>query len=318
MDKVRRLLGAFMGLMGLVYLGSVNQATAAVNSFHQSGAVDTLFISRTIGIPGTWISDEGVYKINIPRNDVKVQVDGISMPPFMGLTTWIGFQRDGESTMLMGDMVLFQDEVNSVMTLLLDGGINVTGLHNHFLSSEPIVFFMHIEGTGELAPLLKTIRTALDSVRSIRGEHPLPQAGPRLPANISSSDISSLPIEKILGTKGIAKDGMVKFVFGRSAKTPDGCMVGREMGVNTWAALMGSDEHAVIDGDFATASGELQPVLKSLSHSGINVVAIHNHMEGEVPRLIFLHYWGVGAAADLARDFKGALDAQSSAAVAVK
>ena len=133
-------------------------------------------------------------------------------------------------------------------------------------------------------------------------------------ANISSSSTTAEFIENILGIQGTAKDGMLKFVIGRKVKMPCGCVVGKEMAINTWAAFMGSDHHAVVDGDFATSEGEWQAVLKSLRHSGINMVAIHSHMEGEVPRLIFLHFCGIGTADRLARGFKSALDVLSAIA----
>ena len=273
--------------------------------------LDTALIARGIGVSGTWIPDEGVYKINIPRTDVPVRVDGTPFPPFMGLTTWIGFQQGEDSTMVMGDLVLFQDEVNPVMSVLLDGGMTVTALHNHFFYSEPMVFFMHVGGDGKLDDFVKTIRAVFDRVKAIRAEHPVPAVSFGGAPVTDQSKITPAPVEGILGIKGTVKDGMLKFVIGRSVKMPCGCTAGEDMGINTWAAFMGSNEHAIMDGDFATAQGELQPVLRTLRHSGINIVAIHSHMEGETPRLIYLHFWGMGPAAQLAQGFKSALNEQA-------
>lgn len=273
---------------------------------------DTALIAQGIGTSGVWIPDEQVYKVSIPRTDVQVRVDGTPLPPFMGLTTWVGFQQGEDSTMVMGDLVLFQDEVNPVMSVLLDGGMTVTALHNHFFYSEPMVFFMHVGGDGKLDDFVKTVRAVLDRVKTIRAEHPVPAAGFGSTPLTGQSKITAAPVEGILGIKGAAKDGMLKFVVGRSVKMPCGCTAGKEMGINTWAAFMGSDDHAVMDGDFATAQGELQPVLRSLRHSGINIVAIHSHMEGETPRLIYLHFWGTGPAMQLAQEFKSALNEQAT------
>ncbi|HEV2296362.1 MAG TPA: DUF1259 domain-containing protein [Tepidisphaeraceae bacterium] len=169
---------------------------------------------------------------------------------------------------------------------------------------------MHIGGEGSAEPLARGVRQVQDTVKRIRSSAPEPAkgfGGKRLPER---STITAAPLAAVIAAQAIEKDGMVKFPIGRSTKMPCGCEVGGEMGVNTWAAFYGSDEHALVDGDFATFEGELQPVLKALRAHDINVVAIHNHMEGETPRVIFLHYWGVGPAAQLARGVKAALDAQ--------
>jgi hypothetical protein len=308
----RKIVAAFL----LSIMMSSCPLWAQTAHHEQSGSMDTTLIAQGLGASGAWTAGEGVYKVSFPRTDVKVKVDGLELPPFMGLTTWVGFQQDGQSTMVMGDLVLFQDEVNPVMSALLDGGLAVTALHNHFFYSEPTVYFMHIDGDGKLDGVVKTVRGALDEVKRIRTEYPTPSTGFGSSDDINTSNLTAAPIEQIIGAKGIAQKGMLKFVVGRTVRMPGGCTAGKEMGVNTWAALMGSDAHAVIDGDFATSEGELQPVLKSLRHSGTNIVAIHSHMEGETPRLIFLHYWGAGPAAQLAQGFKSALDAQAAAAKA--
>jgi hypothetical protein len=210
--------------------------------------------------------------------------------------------------MVMGDLVLFQDEIAPVMDAAFANGIAITALHNHFTFDEPRVFFMHMGGEGNAEALAKGVRACLDAVRGVRAAHAEPVArssgGPAPTANA----IPSEKIEGVLGAKGQAKDGMFKAVFGRTVHMPCGCEAGKEMGVNTWAAFAGTADSAIVDGDFVTFDNELQPVLKALRKSGIQIVAIHSHMEGESPKAIFLHYWGQGHAEDLARGVRAALD----------
>jgi hypothetical protein len=254
---------------------------------------------------------EGVVKVSFPRNDVKVEVDGWAMPPFMGLTSWAGFtpgHKPGVEAMVMGDFVLFEDEVNDAMSAAFDAGIEVTALHNHFFFDRPKVYFMHIGGEGKLDALGKGVRAALDAARAIRQKTPKPRErfeGPAIPAK---SAIDPAKVEAALGVKVTAKDGMAKAVIGRPAAVADcGCKIGKAMGVNTWAAFAGTDDNAVVDGDFAVTEDELQPVLKALRAGKINIVAIHNHMVGEEPRILFFHYWGRGPVAELGKVVKGAI-----------
>ncbi len=254
---------------------------------------------------------EGVVRVAWPRTDIAVTVDGTALPAFAGLTSWAGFQADPKSeAMVMGDLVLLQDEVNPVMDVLFENGLTVTALHNHFFYDEPRVYFMHVGGDGPVARLAPGVRKAMEKVQEIRKAAPLPAKGFVHPPVTAASSITAKPIDDILGPAADTKDGMRKYSFGRKIKASCGCELGGAMGVNTWAALVGSDEQALIDGDFACLPGELQPTLKALRKAGIDIVAIHSHMEDESPRVTFLHYWGVGRAAELAKGVRGALDAQ--------
>jgi hypothetical protein len=254
---------------------------------------------------------DGVAKVSYPRSDVKVDVDGWTMPPFMGLTTWAGFtpgQAPGVEAMIMGDMVLFEDEVSDVMSAALKGGLKVTALHNHFAFDKPHVYFMHIGGEGKVDALGKAFRAALEAMKAVRSKSPQPKdrfEGPAIPAK---SAIDGAKVEAAIGRKGTAKDGMVKVTVGRAAtQAACGCKLGKAMGVNTWAAFAGTDDNAVVDGDFAVTEDEMQPVLKALTAAGIHVVAIHHHMTGEEPRILFLHYWGRGSTDSLGSALKGAI-----------
>jgi hypothetical protein len=271
-------------------------------------ALNTAKIEQIIGVKGTMNTNEGVFKITVPRNEVKIAVDGWTMPPFMGLGTWAAFteQTPGD-VMVMGDTVLFQDEVNPVMSVALDNGLSVTALHNHFFFDEPKVYFMHISGTGDAEKLATAVKKVWGKVKEIRAANPKPASSFGLASLPATNSITGKTIETILGVKGQANNGMFKVVIGRTTKMPCGCDITKDMGVNTWAAFAGTDDNAVVDGDFAVLETELQPVLKSLRHDGINIVAIHSHMTQENPRILFLHYWGRASAEDLAKSLKAAL-----------
>lgn len=255
---------------------------------------------------------DAVVKVSFPRTDLPVEVDGIAgFAPFMGLTSWAAFtpgEKPGVDAMVMGDFVLFEDEVNPVMSAALDAGLEVTALHNHFFFDKPHVLFMHIGGEGTVDALAKGVRAALDAQKAIRLKAPQPQSGFGGAVLGAPHRIDAAKLDAIFGVKGTAKDGMYKAVMGRKASASCGCSIGKSMGVNTWAAFAGTDESAVVDGDFAVTEGELQRVLKALRAGNVDIVAIHSHMTGETPRILFLHYWGRGAAAELATAVKRALD----------
>lgn len=286
----------------------------AAAALAQGQKLDTARIEEITGLKGTLIEQEGVFKVTSPRTDTKISVDGWTMPPFMGLTSWASFHASGQSkAMVMGDLVLFQDEVNPVLSELLDSGLEVTALHNHFFFDEPKIYFVHIGGEAAGAePLARGVRRALDKLREIRAKAPVPASGFGAPPLPPTSTINGKTVEDTLGVKGQAKDGMFKVVIGRTAKAACGCEITKEMGVNTWAAFAGSDEDALVDGDFAMLEGELQGVLKALRKADINIVAIHNHMVSETPSFLFLHYWGRGRVDALARGLKTALDTQKN------
>jgi len=271
-------------------------------------ALDTVRIEEITGLKGTLDEKAGVFKVTSPRNDVAVTVDGRTLDPFLGLTSWAAFTAGKEAeTMVMGDLVLFQDEVNPVMSAALENGLTITALHNHFFYDDPKVYFMHIGGEGEAGKLATGVRAAFDAVGKIRAANAKPTEGFGGPVIAAENSISAEPLEEILGMKGTAKDGMFKISVGRDVEMDCGCKVGGAMGVASWAAFGGSDDAASVDGDFAVTAAELQPTLKSLRSNGINIVAIHNHMTAEKPQIIFFHYWGKGKAGELAKAVKAAL-----------
>jgi hypothetical protein len=267
-------------------------------------------IDQITGAKGSYTESEDVHKVTFPRTDLKVTIDGWAMHPFMGLTSWAAFTSHGDQVMVMGDLTLAEDEVNPVMSVALESGLEVAALHNHFFFDNPKIMFMHIGGMGDLNQLASAVRKAVDKVREIRTASPTPVPSFPGPPIAEKNSITSGPIEEILGVKGQSQGGTYKVTIGREA-TAHGQSVGNQMGVNTWAAFAGSDDNAVVDGDFAMLASEMQDVLKALRGAGINIVAIHNHMTHEEPTYYFLHYWGKGKAADLARAVKSALNAQS-------
>src|SRR5438270_2890265 len=281
-------------------------AIFAAMSLSALATLDTAKIDNLTGLKGKLNEKEGVYKVTFPRDDVKIVVDGWTMPPFMGLGTWAAFIETKNGAMVMGDTVLFEDEVNAAMTAALDNGLSVTALHNHFFFDKPKVFFMHIEGEGSVDQLAGAVKKMYDAVKQVRAASPQPKesfGGNSLP---DKNSISGEPLDKIFGTNGEAKEGMVKFTFGRPA-TMHGVKIDNTMGVNTWAAFAGTDDNALVDGDFAVTEDELQAVLKSLVKQKIYIVAIHQHMTHEQPRIMFFLYWGRGPAKKLAEAIKEAL-----------
>jgi len=269
--------------------------------------LNTARIDELTGLKGKMNEKEGVYKITFPRSDVKIVIDGWTMPPFMGLGTWAAFIKGVHTeAMVMGDTVLLEDEVNAAMSAALDNGLSVTALHNHFFFDQPKVYFMHIEGEGSVDQLAGAVRKVYDKIKEVRAASAQPKESFGANALPDKNSISADPLNQIFAMKGEENNGMVKFSIGRPA-TMHGVKIDNAMGVNTWAAFAGSDDNAIVDGDFAVTEDELQPVLKSLLKDKINIVAIHQHMTHEEPRIMFFHYWGRGRAKDLANRVKGGL-----------
>jgi hypothetical protein len=267
---------------------------------------DTTKIEQLTGVKGEFNETEAVFKVSVPRTDLSVSAAGVKLTPPMGLTSWAAFKRVGDHSLVMGDMVVLEDQVNPVMSVALTHGLEVTALHNHFFWDSPKVMFMHIGGMGSEETLAAAVGKVFTTIRETsggKGEAPHAELDP------GQTSLDPKPIEEIMGMQGQTAAGVYKITIGRSTQM-HGHEVGNAMGVNTWAAFVGSDNQAVVDGDFAMLESELQPVLKALRGAGINVVAIHQHMTMEGPRVVFLHYWGIGSTRDLAKGLKAALDTQ--------
>ena len=297
-------------ILSAALLGTVALSASPHSALAQGINLDTAAIEQVTGLKGQLIAEENVFKVSKPRTDVKIAVDRWTMSPLMGLGSWAAFTPAHGGAMLMGDTVVFEDEVNPAMSAAFDAGLEVTALHNHFFFDEPKVFFMHIGGHGDAKALAAGVKKVYDKIAEIRAANPTP--GKSFQGTIASpNSITAAPLEEALGVKGQSNQGMFKIVIGRTASM-HGVSVSKEMGINTWASFGGSDDAALVDGDFCMLENELQPVLRAMRKEGINIVAIHQHMSHEQPRYLFLHYWGKGKAVDLAQSLKRVLDAQAA------
>ena len=245
----------------------------------------------------------GVLKVNVPRSDLKMTIQGVSTPTAFGFGGWLSMTKTSDNTdVMMGDLVLLQDEVNPVMSALLDNGIEVTALHNHFFWDEPHVYYMHVHGMGKADDLARRVKPGLDLIGRVT---PTPVTA----LSATGTPLDTEKLSKIIGHPGEQSGAVFKITIGRDdlGMKDHGAAINARMGLNTWAAFFGMQEDAVVAGDIAMLEGEVTPVLKALRKNGLDVVAIHHHMAGEQPMVIFLHYWGKGPAEKLANAFKAAL-----------
>ena len=254
-----------------------------------------------------------VLKVNVPRTDVSVTVANVKTPTPFGFGGWVALTKgDGGMDVMMGDLVLLQDEVNPVMSALLDNGLDVTALHNHFLWDEPRMFYMHVHGRGKSMDLAHKVKPALDLIgkASSRSASAGGAAKPAAAGAPASDKIDTAKITQIVGSPGEQTGDVYKVTIGRDdlKVTEMGALINARMGLNTWAAFVGTNANAAVAGDVAMLAGEVTPVLRALRKNGLDVVAIHHHMTDTRPTIFFLHYWGTGPADKLATGFKAALD----------
>ena len=246
---------------------------------------------------------DGVLKVNILRSDLNVSIDGVATPTPFGFGGWIALEKGMGMDVMMGDLVLVESELNPVMSALLNSGIEVTAIHNHFFLDTPRIYYMHVHAHGSASDLANKVKPALALIGK-SGAAPA-GAGKAIQGSLNTAQLA-----KIIGAEGEASGAVYKITLGR----PDiklvemGAPINARMGLNTWAAFYGSDSDAVVAGDVAMLENEVQPVLKALRSNNINVVSLHNHMIGTSPAVYFLHYWGRGAAQTLATAVKAAVD----------
>lgn len=305
--NLRLMLFAFIGVAAVMPARSLRA---------QEMPAEYQRVLDTLGKKGDYKA--GVFKVNIPRSDLKVTIDGVAVPTSFGFGGWLAMTPgDHGHNVMMGDLVLLEDEVNPVMSALLTNGLEVTALHNHFFWETPRIFFMHVHGMGTPADLARMVKPAVDLIG-----HTSPRASAEpvrravtvsFPGRqpVGQGSLNTAALDSIVGAKGEQlAGGVYKYTLGRDdMKLKEmGATINARMGLNTWAAFYGTDDSAVVAGDVAMLENEVTPVLKALRSHGLNVVAIHHHMTGTKPIVIFLHYWGKGRSQTLAEGFKAALD----------
>ncbi len=267
--------------------------------------LDTLAIERIMNRSGK--SSKGEFKITIPQNDLSVEVDGFKIIPAMGLSTWVAFTPSPDGAVIMGDIVLTESDLQPVQREIIRQGLSISAIHNHFIRNHPNIMFMHLSGSGPTEQMAQKASAILEKIKEVRGADPVKGTASSESLN-STLDVPLL--DGIIGYHGDMNKGVYKYTIGR----PDivlkehGVPVSTFLGFNTWAAFQGQMDKAAVAGDFTMLEGEVGPVIKALVENGIEVVAVHNHMVHEQPRIFFLHYWGTGHAETLARGLRAALD----------
>lgn len=268
-----------------------------------SSKLDIARIEQITGMKG--VEKNGEYKITVPQNDLNIFVDGFKIIPPMGLGSWAAFTPCGDSAMVMGDIILTETDLAPVQREVIKQGFAITAIHNHFVRNRPNVMYMHIDRSADVTTLSNGVKAIFDKVREVRGADPKAAK-----ADSVTNTLNTVLLDSIIGHKGELAKGVYKYTIGRPdvALQEHGIAVSSFMGFNTWAAWQGSPERAAVCGDFTMLENEVAPVIKTLVENGIEVVAVHNHMVHETPKVFFLHYWGVGNSEQLAKGLKAALD----------
>ena len=288
----KRIIGGFLLMLGIVISAPLLNA--------QDVPADYQEVLKIVGKSGDY--KQNVLKVNVPRNDLHITIADYPVPTPFGFGGWFALTKADDGTdVMMGDLVLLEDEVNPIMSALLDHGLEVTALHNHFFWDKPQVYFMHVHGHGKAVDLANEIKPALDLIG---------HATPSSSSTPAKSNLDTAAIAKIVGHEGEQNGAVYKITLGRDDLTVKemGATINARMGLNTWAAFVGTNEDAAVAGDVAMLESEVTPTLKALRAHGLDVVAIHHHMLNTNPTIIFLHYWGRGPADKLATGFKAALD----------
>ena len=308
----RQLLrsAAFLGAAGTVGFKSVERADAKP----MRGKTPPMMpegmatLDAALGKKGNYVEEEGVYTVPLPRNDLKVTIKGEAVPTALGFGGWVSVKRtlNGRSAVLMSDTVLLEEEVNPLISAAHANGLEVSAIHNHFFYEQPRIFYMHVHGMGDPASLARRYAAAIQATKLFPANQP--PAGP--PPERTGKEIFDLPsLDRIVGATGKVNGPTYKYTIGRDDLTVQamGAHITKSIGLNTWAAFAGEPDAAHIAGDFAMLEPEVNSVIQALRRNNLEVVAVHNHMIGEQPRMMFLHYYGRGAASTLAQGFRAAL-----------
>lgn len=316
------------GFIVLLLLWSIGCTEVQSEDAEQVPSLNIAVIEQVTGMEGT--EHEGEYKISVPQNGLDVTVDGFKIIPPMGMGSWAAFSPTGDGAMLMGDLVVKEDEIAEVQQVLIEHGLTITALHNHFVREQPDVMYMHIGGQGPEKELARGVKAVFDKIAELRGGNPAVAKAETVKNTLNTDRLS-----EILGYEGSMNRGVYKVTIGRpdvelkmetgehheegeeygegeeneeGEGNPSHHQISTFMGFSTWAAWQGTPEKAAVAGDFVMLADEVDDVIEALVTNGIEVVALHNHMIHEEPRVFYLHYWGVGKAEKLARGLRAALN----------
>ena len=321
--RAAALLGTTALLSGPVALATPVALPPPAGKTPALTAAEIAAIESTMGKKGTYAEAQATHTTPLPRNDLKVTIKGEPVPISFGFGGWVAIKHtvDGKSAMLMSDTVLLQEEVNPLMSAALAQGLEIGAVHNHFFYEEPRIFYMHIHGMGAPADLAQKFAAALKDSKLLPANQPKPAVGATAaqPGNNATpalgpptgKELFDLPaLDKMVGYQGVVNGPTYKYTVGRADL--QSLMMGTEMtaaiGLNSWAAFAGKQVDSHIAGDIAMLEHEVNPVIKALRAHNLEVVAVHNHMLFDQPRMMFLHYSGRGPAAQLATGFRAALD----------
>jgi hypothetical protein len=298
-------MGSLATLFVLVACSAPQNQNGQANTGQQGGATDWKSVEKALGKAGS-MQPGDVYKISLPRSDLKVTVGGVELKPALALGSWVAFKKSGDMTVVMGDLVLTEDEVTPVLTKLQEGGIETTALHNHVLHESPRVMYMHIHAMGEGEKLAKAIHDALALSKT-------PFAAPAAPAQNPDIGLDTKQIDQIMGQSGKANGVVYQYSIARADDTSDSSMNGfvipPAMGVAQAINLQSTGgSKAAITGDFVLIASEVNPVIKALRDNGIEMTALHSHMLTDSPHLFFMHFWANDDALKLAKGLRTALD----------
>jgi hypothetical protein len=266
-------------------------------------------IEAALGKKGTYKEVEAVHTTALPRNDLKITIKGEAVPISFGFGGWVSLKKtlNGKSTILMSDTVLLQEEVNPLISAAQNNGLEIGAIHNHFFYEEPRVFYMHLHGMGTAEELARKFAATISRSKLLPANQPAQTAG----TSATGKEIFDLPaLDTIVKNTGAVNGPTYKYTVGRDDLTimAMGAEMTPSIGLNSWASFAGSRDQAHIAGDIAMLEQEVNPVINTLRKHNLEVVALHHHMLGENPRIIFLHYYGRGPATTLAQGFRAALD----------
>jgi len=293
----------------LLPVGKLNAMPLQTGKPHALTPQEISAIESALGKKGTYKDIEGLHTTPLPRNDLKITIKGEALPIPFGFGGWVSFKKtvDGKSAMVMGDTVLLQEEVNPLISAAQANGLEIGAIHNHFFYEEPRIVYMHIHGTGSVTELAKRYANTIKDSKLFPANQP--PASP--PSAITGKEIFDIPaLDAIVKNTGVVNGPTYKYTIGRSDLNvmAMGVEMTANIGLNSWASFAGKPDNAHIAGDIAMLQTEVNNVIRVLRQNNLEVVSVHNHMLGDNPHIIFLHYYGRGPATTLAQGFRAALN----------